>query len=153
MTSLEKKARKSTATRRSKDSSWGSAAYGARNGVKRLHAPGYSPILILRANTAWMAWCRTCRSSKKPGAAKPDNPWWLRTPATFVELNRPKWYRQSRLKVWGQPPSAVPPTVFVVDSVLKGSRLQGLYPWESGALAPLKVDQRGLEALFGRLSV
>src|ERR1700735_2225744 len=140
MTSLEKKARKSTATRPSKDSSWGSAVYGARNSVKRLHAPGYSPILILRASTAWMAWCRTCRSSKRPGAERRASPWWRRTPATFGSCktgdNRAFDFAQGSL-------SAGPTTVTRGCSRFEKARLQAAPPHpRPGPLSPLTRHSR-----------
>src|SRR5438874_287289 len=35
-----------------------------------------------------MAWCRTCRNSRRPGAAKPDSRWSAKTSAEFGELLR-----------------------------------------------------------------
>ncbi len=79
----EKRARRSMATRPSSASSWDSGGCGARSGVRRWRECACSRIRILRGNTAWMAWCRICRSSRRRGAVRPGSLWCRRTLATY----------------------------------------------------------------------
>src|SRR5580693_5792083 len=82
MTRPEKKVKRSTVTRRSSDSFSDSDACGVRKLVQSRPACGCSPTRTRRANTGSTAWGKTCRSSRRLGAARLDSPWWPRTPAT-----------------------------------------------------------------------